>query len=94
MVYTDGVTLEILDEKASKALDKTAKEYAEQMEELYDAANLARRAKSRKNRKRTSSEVIPEIDVGDYECRMSYTRSTKSKASWITRGWVHVRSQK
>ena len=38
MLYTGGKALEILNDKASKALDRTAKEFAEHMEDLYDTA--------------------------------------------------------
>lgn len=34
----------------------------------YDAANLDRRSMSKRNRKNTSEEAVPDIDVGDYAC--------------------------
>ena len=83
MLYTDAKTLDVLDEDASKALDETAKAFAEHMVQLYDAANLARRAMSKRNRKRTSDKAVPKIDVGDFVLYAKHKKDTKLDYTWL-----------
>ena len=77
MLYTDAGSLEIIDDDASQTLNETARKFAEQMEQLYDAANRARRAVSKRNRKNTSSEAVPDIDVGDYVLYAKHKKESK-----------------
>ena len=71
MIYRGNATIDLFDESASATLEQTAAKLAETMTNIYDAANLARRAKSVKNRKRTCREAIPNISIGDYVLYLS-----------------------
>ena len=83
MLYTDAGSLEILDEDSSQALDETARKFAEQMEQLYDATNLTRRSLSKRNRKNTSDEAVPDIDVGDDVMYAKHKKESKLDHTWF-----------
>ena len=63
ILYKGGVDIDILDKETSVTLDETAKRLATLLEEIYDAANLAPTAKSKRNRKNTSEQAILNIDA-------------------------------
>jgi len=83
VLYKGGGDLDVLDKETSDTLDKTASKLAALMEEIYDAANLARRAKSKRNRKNTADEAIPNIDVGDYVLYAKHKKDTKLDYTWL-----------
>jgi hypothetical protein len=83
MLYQDGVMVEQLDEAATLTLRETVRQMARHMEGLYDAANLARRAKSEANRKNTAKEAIPNINVGDFVLYAKHKTDTKLDYTWV-----------
>ena len=53
------------------------------MEDIYDTANAARRAKSAKNRRNTAANAVPDINVGDYVLYAEYKKHTKLDYTWL-----------
>jgi hypothetical protein len=83
MLYHDGVMVEQLDEAATLTLQETVRQMARHMEGLYDAANVARRAKSEANRKKTSKEAIPDINIGDFVLYAKHKPDSKLDYTWV-----------
>ena len=83
VLYKGGGDLDIIDKETSVTLDETAKRLATLMEEIYNAANLARRAKPKRNRKNTSEEAIPNIVVGDLVLYAKHKKDTKLDYTWL-----------
>jgi len=83
ILYKGGSEIDVLDKATSETLDQAAEKLAKHMEGIYDAANLARRAKSKRNRKNTSEEAIPKIDVGDYVLYAKHKKDTKLDYTWL-----------
>jgi hypothetical protein len=83
MIQRDGGTVDVLDTDATEVLDRVSGNMAEYMEEMYDAANLKRRAVSAQNRKRTDARAVPDIDVGDFVLYAEYKKHTKLDYTWL-----------
>ena len=78
-----GGTLDILSPQASLTLNESARKLARRMEEIYDMANLARRAKSEQNRARTNPGVIPALDTGIFVLYAKHKSDTKLDYTWL-----------
>ena len=83
MVYLGEAVVETLDPSAANTLNESARLLAARMEEIYDMANRARRAKSEKNRRRTSKKAVPAIDVGDFVLYAKHKRESKLDYTWL-----------
>ena len=83
IMYHDGAILEVLDKDATLTVREYARKMAHHMEKLYDMANIARRATSDDNRKRTCDQVIPRIDVGDFVLYAKHKKDTKLDYTWL-----------
>ena len=46
-------------------------------------ANVARRAKSKQNRKKTSDRAIPDMDVGDFVLYAKPQKTSKMEYTWL-----------
>ena len=83
MLQTNGRALEVIDKEAALTLDESARQLARRMEEIYDMANVTRRAKSETNRKNTSDKAIPNIDIGDFVLYAKHKKDTKLDYTWL-----------
>ena len=84
MLHTEGHNLDVLDEKATRSVDEACARFADHMEKIYDVANLARREKSERNRRNTSSAAIPNISIGDFVLYAKHDGSdTKLDYTWL-----------
>ena len=80
MIFRDGCVIEILDdidEAASATLEQSASRLASKMEMMHKAADLARRNKSRINRRSTREKPIPAINIGDFVLYAKHKKNTK-----------------
>ena len=91
IVRHGGDTLEVLDSTTSKKVDEQVKLLATTLENYWDLAYTARRAKSQRNRSRTSKLAIPQIDVGDYVIYAVHKPDTKLDYLWRGPGEVIAR---
>ena len=83
LLHKGGGEVQVLDEDATRTVDEAAAALAERMEEIYDAANVARRAKSAQNRRRTSMCAIPDIAVGDFVLYARNEGHDKLTYTWL-----------
>ena len=75
--------VDVIDEAAILTVVESARTLARHMEDLYDMANMARRAKSAVNRKNTDGSAVPEIDVGDFVFYAQHKKGSKLEYTWL-----------
>ena len=83
MLHRGGGIIDVIDEDATLTVMESARTLVRHMEDLYDAANLARRAKSAVNRKNTDGTAVPDIDVGDFVLYAQHKKDTKLDYTWL-----------
>ena len=67
-------------------LEESARKMADHMEQLYDAANLTRRAKSKINRDNTNDRAVPDIDIGDFVLYVKHKKDSKLEYTYTWLG--------
>ena len=83
ILHRGGKVIEVMDQQANLSIEMAARRLAERMEEIYDMANVARRAMSKQNWDRIDREAMPNIDVGDYVLYAKHKRDTKLDYTWL-----------
>ena len=88
LLVNEGLDIRRVDGAASEQLDTAATDLAAILENHWDLANTARRAKSQQNMARTDMTALPEIDIGDYVLYAVHVPDTKLDYRWKGPGQV------
>ena len=87
-LVTPGMVLSNVDPVASKGVDDAVNKMAALLESHWDLADRSRRVMSAYNRKRTSNDAMPLIDIGDYVLYAVHKPDTKLDYVWRGPGVV------
>ena len=82
MLCSEGADFIEVDKDGSNALQKYTERLAQLLEKYWDLADTARRAVSEKNMRKTCSNAVPDIDIGDYVLYAVIDQDTKLNYRW------------
>ena len=81
-LVSPGMELRQIDKPASEAVDHAVNKVAALLEDHWDLADRSRRVMSARNRKRTATDAMPKVDIGDYVLYAVLKRDTKLDYTW------------